>query len=68
MKNESSLIECLHAIGNDEKILEWDTSDNHLLQCGCIANPGELDREKKEIATWIIDDQNCENKSNSGTI
>jgi hypothetical protein len=64
MKDESSTINCQHLIVDQEKILEWDNSDNYFLQCGCIASPGKLDHEKKEIATWIIDDQDCENKSN----
>ena len=63
-KIESSTINCQHRSVDQEKILEWDTADNHFLQCGCIASPGKLDREKKEIATWIIDDKDCENKSN----
>jgi|TARA_R110000796_G_scaffold214819_1_gene330803 hypothetical protein len=62
MKDESSTINCQHRSVDQETILEWDTADNHLLQCGCIASPSKLDREKKEIATWIIDDGDCENK------
>ena len=60
-KIESSTINCQHRIVDQEKILEWDNADNHFLQCGCIASPGKLDREKREIATWIIDDKDCEN-------
>jgi hypothetical protein len=45
-----------------EKILEWDNADNYFLQCGCIASPDKWDYEGKEIATWGIDDKDCENK------
>ena len=62
MKNESRTINCQHRMVDQEKILEWDSADNYFLQCGCIASTGKLDYEKKEIATWIIDDKACKNK------
>lgn len=44
MKDESSTINCQHRSVDQETILEWDTADNHLLQCGCIASQ----------ASWIV--------------
>ncbi len=62
-KIESSVINCQHKISGEERITEWDNNQNHLLNCGCIASPGKLDHDKKEVATWIIDDKDCENNS-----
>jgi len=58
----SDTINCPHIWVGQEKILEWDNADNYFLQCGCIASPDKWDYGNQQVATWIINDKDCENR------
>ena len=61
-KNAIDTINCQHRIVGQEKILERDNANNYFLQCGCIASPDKWDYGNQQVATWIINDKDCENR------